>query len=93
MGESIRGKRPAAGTSLKQRRATSLDAHRDIHIAAKPCSLWQALPLYERALQGREQKLGAMHPETLRSVNNLAMVLKAMGKHEEALPLYQRALQ
>ena len=31
------------------------------------------------ALAGREAKLGAEHPETLTSVNSLALLLKALG--------------
>jgi len=49
--------------------------------------------LYERALQGREASLGATHPDTLTSVNNLAAVLKSQGKYAAAKDLYERALQ
>jgi Tetratricopeptide repeat len=30
------------------------------------------------------------HPDTLRSVNNLALVLQDQGKYEEAEEMYQR---
>lgn len=46
----------------------------------------------ERALTIREQKLGATHPSTARSLNNLAELYRAQGKYAEAEPLYQRAL-
>ena len=44
-------------------------------------------------LEGREQQLGAQHPHTLTSVNNLAGLLKAQGKLVEAETLYRRALE
>jgi hypothetical protein len=34
-----------------------------------------AQPLYERALEARERVLGKEHPDTLASVNNLAVLL------------------
>jgi len=52
----------------------------------------QAAPLYQRALAIREQELGPHHPDTARSLNNLAQLYWAQGKYPEAEPLYQRAL-
>ena len=52
----------------------------------------EAEPLYRRALAGREAALGAEHPTTLASVENLANLLSNMGKYEEAEPLFRRAL-
>ena len=46
----------------------------------------------KRALAGREQVLGPEHPDTLPSVNNLAVLYQAQGRYGEAEPLYQRAL-
>jgi tetratricopeptide (TPR) repeat protein len=46
-----------------------------------------------RALEARERVLGAEHPDTLSSVNNLACLLYRQGKYDEAEPLYRRALQ
>jgi len=37
-------------------------------------------------LEGRESQLGPQHPQTLTSVNNLALVLEKQGKLEEARP-------
>jgi len=51
-----------------------------------------ALPLYRRALESREQMLGAEHPDTLISVSNLAFCLLTLGDAAAALPLYRRAL-
>jgi hypothetical protein len=38
-----------------------------------------------------EKVLGAEHPDTLTSMNNLARVLDSQGKYEEAKILYERA--
>eukprot|EP00435_Cladocopium_sp_Y103_P064679 s1011_g26.t1 len=40
--------------------------------------------LHRRALAGREDQLGSTHPDTLRSVSNLAALLKAKGSFAEA---------
>ena len=45
-----------------------------------------------RELEGREQQLGEDHPETLAAVRNLALLLEAQGKFDEAEPLFRRAL-
>ncbi len=52
----------------------------------------QAEPLYQRALAIAEQQLGAEHPDTAISLNNLAALYHEQGKYEQAEPLYQRAL-
>ena len=44
----------------------------------------QAEALDRRALAGREAHLGANHPETLASMNNLALLLRQQGKLAEA---------
>ena len=43
-------------------------------------------------VEEKTQTKGAMDPDTLTSVSKLGMLLKAMGRRDEALPLYQRAL-
>jgi len=48
--------------------------------------------LYERALAIRKQKLGESHPDTARSLNNLAALYRIQGRYEEAEPLYKQAL-
>ena len=40
----------------------------------------------------REKELGVNHPNTLISVNNLALVLDAQGRYKEAETMHQRAL-
>jgi tetratricopeptide (TPR) repeat protein len=52
----------------------------------------QARPLYERALAISEKALGAEHPDTATSLNNLALLLKSQGDYDGARPLYERAL-
>jgi hypothetical protein len=42
------------------------------------------LNLNRRALEGREKALGAEHPHTLTSADNLALMLRDQGKYEEA---------
>jgi hypothetical protein len=52
-----------------------------------------AEPLYRRALEGKELTLGATHPETLATLDNLAAFLQAAGKAKDAEPLLQRAFE
>ena len=52
-----------------------------------------ALPLYQRALDSSERVRGKEHPNTLASVNNLALCIQALGDVAGALPLYRRALE
>ena len=49
--------------------------------------------LYRRALEGYEKALGAEHPDTLSSVNNLGSLLRNKGDYEGAAALYRRALE
>jgi hypothetical protein len=44
----------------------------------------QAEALHRRALAGHEAHLGANHPDTLTSMNNLAALLQQQGKLAEA---------
>ncbi len=52
-----------------------------------------AEPLLEEALRCRERLLGAEHPDTLASVNNLALLYANQGRHGEAEPLLKEALR
>jgi tetratricopeptide (TPR) repeat protein len=49
-------------------------------------------PLYRRALSIHEQVLGAKHPFTAASLNNLALLLDSKGDYATAEPLFRRAL-
>ncbi len=51
-----------------------------------------ARPQLERSLAGREQTLGADHPETLTSMHDLAVLYKEEGKYDKAEPLYLEIL-
>jgi len=51
-----------------------------------------AEPLFQRSLAIREQQLGADHPDTAISLNNLAGLYQAMGRYAAAEPLYLRTL-
>jgi hypothetical protein len=62
------------------------------HTAGTHCKPASHAVLYRRALAGREEALGPAHPDTLTLVNNLAVLLKSLGKYDEAEPLYWRAL-
>ena len=44
----------------------------------------QAEELYRRALTGQEDQLGPVHPDTLRSVRGLAILLEETGSVTEA---------
>lgn len=52
----------------------------------------QARPLAERALEMSEARLGPDHPDTARSLNNLAAVLRSHGDLDHARILHERAL-
>ena len=49
--------------------------------------------LLTEVLEARERILGATHPVTLASVNNLAICFKARGQMKDAEALYRRALE
>jgi tetratricopeptide (TPR) repeat protein len=48
---------------------------------------WEAEPLWISALALCEQLLGPEHPDTLSSLNNLAILYDDQGKYEQAEPL------
>ena len=52
----------------------------------------EAEPLYLEALNIRRSQLGAEHPYTATSLNNLAALYRAQGRYAEAEPLYLDAL-
>ena len=53
----------------------------------------EAEPMYRRALEIYELQLGPTHPDTARSLNNLAALYDTQGKFADAEPLYRRALE
>ncbi len=48
--------------------------------------------MFERTLADREQVLGATHPDTMITRNNLAVVYQEAGRTDEAISLYERTL-
>ncbi len=49
--------------------------------------------MLERSLAIREKELGANHPNTAVSLNNLAGLYESTGRYTEAEPLYVRAVE
>jgi tetratricopeptide (TPR) repeat protein len=49
----------------------------------------QAEEILRQALRLSETVLGKEHPDTLTSMNNLAMVLSDQGKYEQAKEMYR----
>ena len=54
--------------------------------------LGRAIPLYEQTLADQQRVLGADHPQTLASRNNLAGAYQAAGDLGRAIPLYEQTL-
>jgi hypothetical protein len=53
----------------------------------------EAIPLFIKAWQTSQAKLGADHPDTLASMNNLALGYRDAGKLDLALPLWEETLK
>src|SRR5262249_1485174 len=51
----------------------------------------RALPLVRKAVDIRKKLLTENHPYYATSLNNLAMLYKALGEYRKALPLFERA--
>ncbi len=52
----------------------------------------ETLPILEQALEKQKRILGLDHPDTLKTMNNLAATYQAAGKYELALPLLEETL-
>jgi tetratricopeptide (TPR) repeat protein len=74
-----------------QLRAASLGAKIGLYFS-QMARYAEARQLSERALAIKEKVLGPEHPDTARSLNNLADVLQARGDLAAARPLHERAL-
>jgi tetratricopeptide (TPR) repeat protein len=70
--------------NLQQRVADALNAIGDYR---------GALDWYQRALEGKEKTLGKDHPDTLSTVNKMAVMFQSQGDYGKALEWYQRALE
>jgi tetratricopeptide (TPR) repeat protein len=56
-------------------------------------SLWEESEKWLKAcIQMTEKRCGAEHPDTADSLNNLAVLYKAIGRYPEAEPLFMRSL-
>ena len=62
-------------------------------LQTKPPDSRAKLQLYREALEGSRETLGATHPNTLASMNNLGALLEDRGNLDEAEPLYRDALE
>ena len=51
----------------------------------------EAQELYKRALAINEQRLGALHPSTAQSLNNLAELYQSQSEYKKTEELYKRA--
>ncbi|ADP81030.1 hypothetical protein FraEuI1c_3005 [Pseudofrankia inefficax] len=68
-------------------------------LADRTATYWQghgqlpaAIGLFEQTLTDRERVLGAEHPDTLISRNNLAYAYRAVGRVEQAIGLFEQTL-
>ena len=52
----------------------------------------EAEPLAVEVLAARQRSLGEDHPDTLRSLHNMATVLDALGRDAEAEPMYLKVI-
>ena len=64
----------------------------DVRVTHGVTVMARTIDQLRRELEGCERQLGADHADTLVSVSNLAMLLQAQGKFDEAEPLFRRAL-
>ncbi len=82
---------------IEQEQVSSLEAAHLLNEAVyhlNNCARYrEAEPLYEQALKIKRKMLGEEHPDTARSLNNLALLYVRQGKHGEAEPLYEQALK
>ena len=86
-----RGRRAGTGDrdlALRQLRARSW-AVRQLRAAA---DLSRAIATGIQTLADCERVLGADHPQTLTSRNNLAYAYQSAGRLDQAIPLYERTL-
>ena len=84
-------RRPAAGAGRRPPRHPGL-AEQPRRAYQDAGDLGRAIPLYEQALADRQRVLGADHPDTLGSRNNLAAAYRAAGDLGRAIPLFEQAL-
>ena len=79
---------PATAQSLKQAYKLTEDAN----ALSKQARSQEALLLFKQALAIVEKDRGSQHPDTARSLANIARCYWGMRDYAKALPLYERAL-
>ncbi|RYP64315.1 hypothetical protein DL771_008817 [Monosporascus sp. 5C6A] len=83
--------RPGGGSILE---AWASVLHKAARYAAEGVGNYQAAHKMEGgALEAREATLGAEHPDTLKSVSNLGLMLSKQGKYKEAEAMHRRSLE
>jgi hypothetical protein len=65
----------------------------DIETLGAKCGFAEAEAMDQQTLQLTEKMLGKEHPDTFRSMNNLASLLGQQGKFVEAEQLFRQTLQ
>ncbi|MBZ5525851.1 MAG: tetratricopeptide repeat protein [Acidobacteriia bacterium] len=78
---------------LESEAAAVLLSHAAYYLSEGAHQYTRAEPLYRRAAEIYEKALGAEHPHTAISLNNLGWVSRSQGKYKEAEPLYRRAFE
>jgi len=53
----------------------------------------EAVQMHEGVLQRRGHVLGEEHPDTLRSLNNLALTYARLGRPDEASQMHEQVLE
>ena len=62
-------------------------------VVRDPALLEESRKLHEETLRIRRRVLGPAHPDTLRSMNNLAATLLAQGRYAEAQKLFEEVVE
>ena len=84
--------RPGAGAGRRPPRHPDLAEQPRRRLPGGGAAWAEAIPLFEQTLADSERVLGADHPETLSSRNNLAYAYQDGGPLAEAIPLFEQTL-
>jgi tetratricopeptide (TPR) repeat protein len=87
--QPVYGDRAAMGADHPEALAACGELATALHSGGR---LAEAIPLYERALAGREEIQGATHPDTMSARANLAHAYRSADRMKLALPVYERTL-
>src|SRR5262249_43666039 len=92
--QAIDAARAAVGTTFQDRpvvEASILRVLGDTYWYLGECAA--SLPLFERALELRQQHLGPEHPDTLQTMHDLAVAYGSVGQFERSFALFERTLK